>query len=157
MFLFYAILINVCTHLNKGSTQTNPKMTSTSHRQLKIFPKPSLLTLFTCILTIKRWYFKYTCSTDESMEIHQVFMLWSNMLPLVYSISTSFWNLANFFRLWTKKNVQTLQKELQLMHQRHIQQNDDDKVHLVSKTMNLNNKRCNLFLKLQGHLWFMAL
>jgi hypothetical protein len=108
-------------------------------------------------LTIKGRYFKYIRSANESMEIHQVFMLWNNLFSLVYSRSTSFWNLANFFRLWAKKDVQTLQKELQVMHQRHIQQNDDDEVHLMSKTMNLNDKRCNLFLELQDHPWFMTL
>jgi hypothetical protein len=103
MFMFYAILINVCTHSSKGSMQDNPKMTSTSHRQFKFFLAPSLLTLSTCILAIKRWYSKYTHSINESMEIHQVFTLRSNLLPLVYNKSTSFWNSANFFKLWTKK------------------------------------------------------
>ncbi len=43
------------------------------------------------------------------------------------------------------------------MHQQHIQQSDDRKVGLVGKTMYPCNKRCDFFLELLCHPYFMAL
>jgi hypothetical protein len=43
-------------------------MTSTSHKEFKFFPAPSLLALFTCILTIKKQYFEYICLTRDNIR-----------------------------------------------------------------------------------------
>jgi hypothetical protein len=64
-------------------------MTSTSHRKFIFLAAPSLFALFACILTIRRQYYEYTYFASESTKIHQVFTLQSNLLPLVYNISTS--------------------------------------------------------------------
>ncbi len=89
MSMFCVILINAHTHLSKGNMQDNLEMTSTSHRKFIFFVAPSLLALFACILTIRGQYYEYTYFVGKSMEIHQVFTLQSNLLPLVYNISTS--------------------------------------------------------------------
>jgi len=87
--MFYAILINACRHSNRKKKHDNLEMMSTSHREFKIFLSPSFLALFACILTIRGRYYKYTYFIGESMEIHQVFKLQNNLLPLVCNISTS--------------------------------------------------------------------
>jgi hypothetical protein len=42
------------------------------------------------------------------------------------------------------------------MHYKDIKQSDDNKVNLLSKIVDSNDKRHNLFLELQGDLCFMA-
>ncbi len=43
------------------------------------------------------------------------------------------------------------------MHQRDVRQSDDNKVGVMSKIMDFNNKKGNLILELQGHHSSMAL
>jgi len=65
--LFYAILINACTHSSIKKIHGSPKMNSTSHTEFKFFRATSLLELSTCILIIKGWYFAKTCFVKESI------------------------------------------------------------------------------------------
>jgi hypothetical protein len=87
--MFCAILINAHTHLSKGNMWDNLEMTSTLHRKFIFFATPSLLALLAFILTIKGQYYEYTYFVGESMEVHQVFTLQNNLLPLVSNISMS--------------------------------------------------------------------
>jgi hypothetical protein len=67
----------------------NLEMTPTSQKKFIFFATPSLLALLAFILTIKGQYYEYTYFASENMEVHQVFTLQNNLLPLVSNISMS--------------------------------------------------------------------